>query len=115
MQYTDTEDLVTLLGFDRSYQQDPIECWKLFGRVIEDSFKECPAMATALERAGGSGDLSNVFQEDLGGGRQKNVGLGVESEADIFEDRTEPMTDADFHALNVDPLSIADSEDEDDA
>ena len=30
-------------------------------------------MATALERAGGSGDLSNVFQEDLGGGRQKNV------------------------------------------
>ena len=39
----------------------------------------------------------------------------MESEADIFEDRTEPMTDADFSALNVDPLSIADSEDEDDA
>ena len=51
----------------------------------------------------------------MSGGRQKNVGLGVESEADIFEDRTEPMTDADFSALNVDPLSIADSEDEDDA
>ena len=67
--YTDTEELVKLLGFDRSYQQDPIECWKLFSRVIDDSFKECPAMAHALEGT----DLRKVFQEDLGGGRQKNV------------------------------------------
>jgi hypothetical protein len=46
-------------------------------------------------------------------GAIKNAGLGVESEDDIFEDRTAPMNGEELDALNVDPLTIADSEDED--
>lgn len=38
-QWGDTSQLVTLLGFDPSYQQDPIECWKLLGATIEEAFK----------------------------------------------------------------------------
>ena len=51
----------------------------------------------------------------LTGGAIKNAGLGVESEGDIFEDRAAPIDDGELDALNVDPLAIADSEDEDDA
>ena len=38
-QWGDTSQLVKLLGFDPSYQQDPIECWKLLGATIEEAFK----------------------------------------------------------------------------
>lgn len=35
----DVEDLVALLKFDRGYQQDPVECWKLLSGPIEAAFK----------------------------------------------------------------------------
>lgn len=36
----DVTDLVNLLGFDRGYQQDPFECWKLLGSTIDNGFQE---------------------------------------------------------------------------
>jgi uncharacterized UBP type Zn finger protein len=36
----DLTRLVNLLGFDRGYQQDPFECWKLLGAKIDQAFQD---------------------------------------------------------------------------